>query len=83
MDGGETLQGEQLRHGHAAHLAILADVVAQQVHDHQVLGPVLAALQKLGGQGLVLVGVRGAPGRAFDGPGLHLPVVNGDKPLRR
>jgi hypothetical protein len=43
VDGGEALQLAQAAHLHAAGLAHLAEVVAQQVHDHHVLGAVLLA----------------------------------------
>jgi hypothetical protein len=45
VDVGEALDGEQLRHAHAADLTGTAEIVAQQVHDHQVLGAVLGALR--------------------------------------
>ncbi|MNF84998.1 hypothetical protein D3C84_673820 [compost metagenome] len=80
---GIALQGEQFRYPHRADATAAAEVVAQQVDDHQVFRAILAAGQQLGGQFLVLGDVAAARPGALDRPGLDLPLVHAEKALRR
>ena len=76
-DGGQGVQFEQIGHAHAAHFGHARQVVAQQVHDHQVLGPLLGAAAQVFGGGRIGDSVRPAWGGAFHGPGgdvLAVPV---------
>ena len=52
-DVGVALDAEEFRHLDAADLGHPAHVVAPQVHQHQVLGPLLGVGQQLRFQGLV------------------------------
>src|SRR4029077_11613457 len=68
------LDVEQLRYVDRSHRADRVEVVAEQVHDHQVLGAVLGVVAQLLYQGTILGGV-GAPGpSALDRLGLDVPV---------
>src|SRR5262249_815658 len=60
-----------------------AQVVAQQIDDHDVLGAVLGAGEQLAAAGLVLLGGGAARSRPLDGPRLHVAVVHFPQPLRR
>ena len=44
VHGGVALEREQLGHAHGAGRADARQIVAHQVHDHQVLGAILGAL---------------------------------------
>lgn len=75
MDGRIGLHGEQLGDGHGTGRRGLGQVVAQEIDDHEVLGPVLLAEGQVPPELLVLFG-RTAPGAgALDGPGLHTPLT--------
>ena len=55
MDGGVALEREELGDAHGAGRADARQIVAHQVDDHQVLGPVLRALgERLAERGVVL-----------------------------
>ena len=65
---GVALDHHQLAHLDGARLADAAQVVAAQIHQHHVLGPLLGISQQLRLQGQVF-GLIGAPGaRACDWP---------------
>ena len=76
---------EELGHSHRAGRADPGQVVAHQVDDHQVLGPILWRAGELGGQGGVLGGVAPARPRALDRLGLdpRRPRRDAQEPLRR
>ena len=84
MHGGVVLEREQLGDAHGARRAHARQIVAHQVHDHQVLGAVLGALgQRLAERGVVL-GTDAARARALDRPRLHEAVaVHAKEALRR
>ena len=82
-DVGVAFDAEEFRHPDAADLGHPAHVVAPQVHQHQVLGPLLGVGQQLRLQRLVF-GRRGAPGPgAGDGPVADLAVLQAHQDLRR
>ena len=60
-----------------------ADVVAAQVDEHDVLGPLLGVGQQLLGEGLVLVLVAPAAARAGQRADRDLAVLDADHDLRR
>ena len=60
-----------------------ADVVAAQVHEHDVLGPLLGIGQQLGGQGTVLGLVAAPPPRARQGSDRDRSLLDPDQDLRR
>ena len=70
---GVTLQGHQFIHLLGAEGDHPADVVAGEVHEHHVLGPLLRVLAQLGGQAaVVLLAPAAEPGprdRPADRPG--------------
>ena len=65
------LHGAQARNGHTADLTDAAEVVADQVDDHDVLGVVLLQEVALGAAG------------AFDGPGMDDLAFPAKEQLRR
>ncbi|MCY1420240.1 hypothetical protein D9M71_358550 [compost metagenome] len=83
MHVGIALQREQLRHPHRARPAAAAEVVAQQVDDHQVFRAVLFAGQQFRGVGGVLRRRASARAGALDRAGFHLAAVQLDETLRR
>ncbi|KGM30138.1 hypothetical protein P409_34880, partial [Inquilinus limosus MP06] len=84
MHPGEGLQPAQRRHPHAADGADLRQVVAQQVDDHQVLGPVFRAGLQLHSQDRIRRRIDPARPGALDRPGLDPPGrVDRQEPLRR
>ena len=66
LDGGGPLEAAQARDADRARLADPAEVVAQDVDDHHVLGAVLGAGQQLAGERAVLGPVAAARPRALD-----------------
>ena len=60
------LEAQEPRHAHGPGLADPPEVVAQHVHDHHVLGLVLAAREELAGQRPVLVPCPAPRARALD-----------------
>ncbi|MNJ56873.1 hypothetical protein D3C77_524370 [compost metagenome] len=83
MDIGVAFQAEQLRHLHRADLAGAAQVVAQQIDDHQVFGAVLLACQQFHTVAGILGGIGATWPGAFDGAGFDLAGADLDKTLRR
>ncbi|MNZ60444.1 hypothetical protein D3C78_785140 [compost metagenome] len=80
---GVAFQAEQLWHLHRTDLASAAQVVTQQVHDHQVFRAVLGAVaQRLGIAG-VFCRVGRARAGALDRAGLHLPLADADEAFWR
>ena len=69
------LDDHQLGHGDGVQRADAAEVVAQEVDDHQVLGEGLLVVLQLGAQRLVAAGILGAPRGALDRASLHDPVA--------
>ena len=84
MHIGETFQPGQFADGDAAEPADPAQVIAQQVHDHQVFGLVFFAANQFPGQRLVL-GAGPAPGTGpLDRPGDNMALgVEAEKTFRR
>ena len=76
-------QFAQLGDGDAIRLADSGQIVAQQVDDHHVLGPILLALPQIVAR--VQVGLGTVPPRpcALDRASFHPPVANLQKPLGR
>ena len=72
--GGVILHRQQLGHLHGADARNPAQVVAHQIHDHQVLGPVLLAGGQLAAQAAVLFGGGAAGAGALDGAALGQAV---------
>ena len=79
----EAAQFEQRVRLDRAGVAEAAQVVAQQVHDHQVFGAVLGVAEQGAAQGPVFhLGGAAGPG-ALDRLGHHVPPLNTQKALRR
>ena len=78
----EPLDRETLQHFHGAQLGDAADIVAPEVEQHQVLGPLLGVGEKLRLQAGILgrVGVAGAC--AGQRPDRHQPVAQTDEDFR-
>jgi hypothetical protein len=76
-------QAAELAHPDAVRAADAGEVIAEQVHNHDVLGPVLLALQQLVPREQVRLGQRGAAAGSLDGAGFHLPVADAEEPFRR
>ena len=83
VDGGEALQHAELGCQHRVVAADAGEVVAQQVDDHHVLGPVLLGRQQLGGEAGVLLGRGPARARALDRPGLDPAAFELEEALGR
>ena len=84
LDGGRSLEPAQPRHADAAGPADAPEVVAQDVHDHHVLGAVLGARQQLAGERPVAGGVAAARAGALDRIRGHDAVpVDGEERLGR
>ena len=83
MHRGEALQHAELGRQHRVVAADPAQVVAQEIDDHHVLGPVLGAGQQLRAQPRILLGRAPARPRALDRPRLDLPPPQLQEPLRR
>ena len=79
-----TLHRHQFGYIDAAQVTNSAQVVAHQVDDHEVLGPIFFRARQLGLQRRILVG-RATPGPgSLDGPALHVPLGrNPEKALGR
>jgi len=80
---GEALDREQFRHRHAARTAAAAEIVAQQVDDHHVLGAILAARRQFVDRRCVGGRVGVARPRALDRPCLDPTLAHLKKALRR
>ena len=77
------LERHELRHAHAADLGDAPDVVAAEVHEHDVLGALLLVAPQLLGQPLIFVRRRPAPPRAGDRMRLDVPALDAHEHLRR
>ena len=83
VDVGVGLQPAERRHGNAARRADPGQVVAQQIDDHDVLGPLLdRGQQRRGGRPVGLRVVEPAGG-ALDRAGLDVAAVQPDEALGR
>ena len=74
VDVGVALHRKQLRRPHPARRADPRQIVSHQIHDHQILRPVLGRARQGGGRRGVFVRIGAARGRTLDRPGLH-PAV--------
>ena len=74
MDRGIGLQAAQNRHVDRVGLADAGEIVAHEIDDHDILGPVLVRGEKLGGKPCILVQIGGAADRALDGAGFYGPL---------
>ncbi len=81
LDGGRPLEPAEPRDADRARSADPAEVVAQDVDDHHVLGPVLGAGQELGRERAVFLGRRAARSRALDRVGRD-PATRPDREER-
>src|SRR5262249_61049344 len=70
-------------HTHRPILTNPPQVVAEQIDDHHVLGPVLGAGEQLGDAGLVLRRSGAARPGALDRASLHRAVFDPEEPFRR
>ncbi len=77
------LQPAQGRHVHRAIAANAAQVIAQQVHNHDVFRAVLGARQEFAHQPCILGRIRNARPRPLDRPGFHLALLDANKALGR
>ena len=83
VNGRVTFEFAQFLDADAAIFADSAQVVAQQIDDHDVLSPILGAAEKIVGTREILLGKNAARTSAFDRPGFDPAALNFDKPLRR
>ena len=84
LDGGRPLEPQQPRHADRARLADPAEVVAEHVDDHHVLGLVLRARQQLAGEGAVLLARPASGAGALDRVGRDVALaVDRQERLRR
>ena len=83
MHISKTFHLEQFRHAHRAGHAALAQIIAQQIHDHQVFRAVLGVAAQVFGKQAVLLRITAARARALDRFGLYLAVLHADKTFRR
>ena len=74
VNRGVVLEREELRHAHGAGRADARQVVAEQIHDHQVLGPVLGARGQRHAECGVVLRADAARPRALDGPRFDVPA---------
>src|SRR6185503_15532574 len=79
----ERLDVEQLARAHGARHAAFAQVVAQEIDDHHVLGAVLRARSQLLGELAVARGILRARPGALDRLRLYAPVAQAQEPLGR
>ena len=77
------LDHHQVTDGHAAILADTTNVVAGQVHEHDVLGALLGISQKLLLQGQVFRLISPATTGASDGSDFHGPIFTAHMQFRR
>ena len=70
------LDGEQIRDPYAPELRHAPDVVASQIDEHQVLGPLLLVRQQGAAERLVLFRRPAARPGARDGAHRHLPLLH-------
>ena len=77
------LDGEKVGDPHTADFGNAAQIIAQQIDDHQVFGPVLGVGRQLGAPLLILGRARTAFERAFHRAGGELATRVGDEELRR
>ena len=79
------LEGVESRHAHGSGPAHLAQIVAEEIHDHHVFGAILFACKQLGRQRGIARRRRAAGTRALDRPRLDRPRrgVDAQKTLRR
>ena len=80
--GGIAFQCEQLLDMYAARHTAAPEVVAQQVHNHQVFGTVLGAFPQCGGALQVTCRVGKAGTGAFYRARFYLLPLQGDEALR-
>ena len=84
VDGRVVLEREELGHAHGAGRADARQIVSHQVHDHQVLGPILGALGQRQAERGVVLGADTARARPLDGARLDVSAdVHAQKALRR
>src|SRR5206468_1169576 len=76
-------QPADMRHPDRTVFADAAEVVAQQVYDHYVLGAVLARSQEFVGVAAVLIRRRAARPRPLDGARLNLSLLHAQEAFRR
>ncbi len=82
-DVRESFQREHLGYGHASNAAYAAQVVPQQVDNHQVLGAVLLARQQFGGKFAIDARIRVPGPRPLDGPCFHASCFQPQEALGR
>ena len=81
-DVREALEGHELRHPDGAVLADAAHVVAAEIHEHHVLGPLLLVALQLFAEPHVLLFAAAAGARAGNGMGLHPAPLHPHEHLR-
>jgi hypothetical protein len=82
-DVGVALDHAELVDAHGSHLRHATDVVAAEIDEHQVLGPLLGIGEQLGLERPVLLGGLSARPRPGDGTHVDLPPVESHEDLRR
>ena len=79
----ELFQLRKLGHLHRTVFTNFAQIIAQQVYDHDILGPVLAAAQQLVGAGFIFNQSRAAGAGALDRPGFDHSALHAQEAFRR
>ena len=80
--GGQGLGGKKHGHAHAVGQRNARHIVAQQVHDHHVLGTLLGRRAQVRGLLRVLFGRGAARGRAFHGAGQDVAALGRVPPVK-
>ncbi len=83
MDIGIGFESTQHWHFHRAGLRHARQVVAQEVDDHHVFRPVLAARRQVGDERSIARRVGIATARALDGTRFHMRIDAAQEPLGR
>ena len=83
MDGWIAFNREGLVHRHAPRLSHSAQIIAQEVYDHQVFGAVFLRGSEFLVQRLILLCIRAARARALHRLGFDLAIFHRNKQFRR
>ena len=82
-DVAVTLHDHQIFHLHAAEIAHAADVVAREIHEHDVFGAFLRVGEQLLFERRIFVLIFAAPARAGNRTNFHFALLAADVQFRR
>ena len=84
VDGCVSLECEELRDVNRSRRTDPRQIVAQQVDDHEILGPIFLALGERQAERRIVLGAEAPRAGAFDGPRLdEAPGIHAKKSFRR